>query len=74
MSTKSELLQWKSLTLPSGDLSQENGLVIVWSTERVPIIDQASACTDWLKQILSKDKQLPLEVLMHHDTRFTNKV
>ena len=75
MSTESELLQWKSMGLPSDDLSQENGLVIVNTTERVPfIIDPASAATDWLKSLLSKEKGRPLEVVTHHDPRFTNQV
>ena len=57
MSTESELLQWKSLGLPADDLSQENGLVISNLADRVPlVIDPASAATDWLKNILSRDK------------------
>jgi dynein heavy chain 2 len=75
LSTESELLQWKAMGLPSDDLSQENGLVIVNSKERVPfIIDPASAATDWLKAHLSKDKTRPLEVVTHHDSRFVNQV
>jgi dynein heavy chain 2, cytosolic len=75
LSTESELLQWKSMGLPADELSQENGLVIVNSPDRVPfIIDPASSCTDWLKSVLSKDKQRPLEVVTSHDNRFTNQV
>lgn len=75
MSTESEMLQWKAMGLPADDLSQENGLVIVHSAERVPfIIDPASACTDWLKSILSKDKNRPMEVVTNHDPRFSNQV
>ena len=75
MSTESELLQWKSVGLPSDDLSQENSLVIANASDRVPfIIDPASACTDWLRSILSTDKSRPLEVVTHHDPRFTNQV
>ena len=75
LSTESELLQWKAMGLPADELSQENGLVIVNSPDRVPfIIDPASACTDWLKSVLSKDKQRPLEVVANHDNRFTNQV
>jgi len=56
MSTESVLLQWKSMGLPSDDLSQENGLVIQHTSNRIPfIIDPASAATDWLKgQIFEK--------------------
>jgi len=75
MSTESELLQWKSLGLPSDDLSQENGLVITSLTDRVPlIIDPASAAVDWLRNILGKDRNRPLEVVSHHDKRFSNQV
>lgn len=75
MSTESELLQWKAMGLPADDLSQENGLVIVNTPDRVPfIIDPASVCTEWLKSVLSKDKNHPLEVVTHHDARFTNQV
>ena len=75
MSTESELLQWKSMGLPSDDLSQENGLVIANCTDRVPlIIDPASASTDWLKSILSNDKTRPLEVVTQFDVRFVNQV
>ena len=75
MSTESELLQWKGMGLPSDDLSQENALVITNSSDRVPfIIDPASAATDWLKCVLGNDKQRPLEVVTHHDNRFTNQV
>lgn len=76
MSTESELLQWKSMSLPSDDLSQENSLVIAYATsERVPfIIDPASAATEWLKAYLSKDKSRPLEVVSFHDSRFTNQL
>jgi dynein heavy chain 2, cytosolic len=75
MSTESELLQWKSVGLPSDDLSQENSLVISNASDRVPfIIDPASASTEWLKSILSTDKSRPLEVVTHHDPRFTNQV
>lgn len=75
MSTESELLQWKGMGLPSDDLSQENGLVIVNTNDRVPfIIDPASAATDWLRSLLSKDRGRPLEVVTHHDPRFTNQV
>lgn len=75
MSTESELLQWKAMGLPADDLSQENGLVIVNTPDRVPfIIDPASVCTDWLKSVLGKDKNHPLEVVTHHDVRFTNQV
>jgi hypothetical protein len=35
MSTESQLLEWKSIGLPSDDLSQENSLVIVNSQDRV---------------------------------------
>ena len=75
MSTESELLQWKSVGLPSDDLSQENSLVISNASDRVPfIIDPASAATEWLKSILSMDKSRPLEVVTNHDPRFTNQV
>jgi dynein heavy chain 2 len=75
MSTESELLQWKSLGLPSDELSQENSLVITYAAERVPfIIDPASAATEWLKAMLSKDRTRPLEVVTHHDSRFSNQV
>ena len=75
MSTESELLQWKSMGLPSDDLSQENGLVITSLSDRVPIIiDPASAAVDWLKNILGKDRNRPLEVVSHHDKRFSNQV
>ena len=76
MSTESELLLWKSMGLPSDDLSQENSLVIAGATsDRVPfVIDPASACTDWLRRLLSNDKNRPLEVVTHHDPRFSNQV
>jgi dynein heavy chain 2 len=77
LSSESELLQWKSLGLPSDDLSQENALVISIAsiTDRVPfIIDPTSAATLWLKNILSKDSTRPLEVIAHHDQRFSNQV
>jgi len=75
MSTESQLLQWKSMGLPSDDLSQENSLVISNTTDRVPfIIDPASAATDWLKSTLSKDSTRPLEVVTPFDTRFMNQV
>ena len=75
MSTESELLQWKSVGLPSDDLSQENGLVISHASDRVPfIIDPASAATDWLKSILSGDKSRPLEIVTQFDSRFMNQV
>jgi dynein heavy chain 2 len=54
---------------------QENSLVISNSTNRVPfIIDPASAATDWLRAILSKDKTRPLEVVTQFDVRFMNQV
>jgi len=75
MSTESELLTWKAMGLPSDDLSQENALVIQHVTDRVPfIIDPASAATKWLREILGKDKNRPLEVVTHHDKRFNNQV
>jgi dynein heavy chain 2 len=75
MSTESQLLQWKNIGLPSDDLSQENSLVIVNSSDRVPfIIDPTSAATDWLKSILAEDKTRPLEVVTNHDPRFINQV
>jgi dynein heavy chain 2, cytosolic len=75
MSTESELLQWKSMGLPSDDLSQENALVINSTTDRIPfIIDPASAATEWLKCILGQNKTMPLEVVSHHDARFNNQV
>ena len=75
MSTESELLKWKSMGLPSDDLSQENGLAIVTLSDRFPfIIDPASAATDWLRSILSQDKTRPLEVVTSHDVRFINQV
>jgi dynein heavy chain 2 len=76
MSTESELLQWKSMGLPSDDLSQENSLVIIHGSDhRVPfIIDPASAATNWLKSILANEKNRPLEVITQFDTRFMNQV
>ena len=75
MSTESELLQWKTMGLPSDDLSQENSLVICHATDRVHfIIDPASAATSWLKAILANDKNRPLEVVNQFDTRFMNQV
>jgi dynein heavy chain 2 len=75
MSTESELLQWKTMGLSADSLSQENSLVINYAATRVPfIIDPASAATEWLKCILSKDKSRPLEVVTHHDSRFCNQV
>ena len=75
LSTESELLQWKALGLPADDLSQENGLVIVNCPDRVPfIIDPASVCTEWLKAVLGKDVNRPLEVVANHDKRFSNQV
>lgn len=75
LTTESKLLQWKSLGLPADDLSQENGLVIQTAMKRVPfIIDPANAATDWLKSVLSEDKNRPLEVITHHSNRFTNQV
>jgi dynein heavy chain 2 len=75
MSTESELLQWKALGLPSDDLSQENGLVICHSSDRIPfIIDPASAATNWLKAILANDKSRPLEVVTQFDHRFMQQV
>lgn len=75
LSTESELLQWKSIGLPSDDLSQENGLVIRHSQDRIPfIIDPASAATPWLKAILAQEKNRPLEVVTHFDARFMNQV
>ena len=42
---------------------------------RVPfIIDPANAASDWLKAVLSEDKNRPLEVITHHSSRFTNQV
>ena len=75
MSTESELLTWKTLGLPSDDLSQENGLVITNLQDLTPlIIDPASAAVEWLKNILSKNPSSPLEVISHHDKRFSNQV
>jgi len=75
MSSESELLLWKSMGLPSDDLSQENGLVITSLTDRVPlIIDPASAAVDWLRGTLGKDRNRPLEVISHHDKRFANQL
>ena len=75
MSTESELLQWKMMGLPSDDLSQENSLVISNASDRVPfIIDPASAATEWLRGILSKDRNRPLEVVTPFDARFMNQV
>ena len=75
MSTESELLTWKSMGLPTDDLSQENALVISNCTDRVPfIIDPASAATEWLRTTLGKEKNRPLEVVTHHDSRFNNQV
>eukprot|EP00981_Chlorochromonas_danica_P004240 scaffold857_cov152-Ochromonas_danica.AAC.23 len=75
LTTESELLQWKSLGLPSDDLSQENALVICNANDRVPfIIDPVSSATTWLKSILANDKNRPLEVVTQFDPRFTNQV
>eukprot|EP01035_Chromulina_nebulosa_P017589 gene17589-23159_t len=76
LTTESELLEWKAMGLPSDDLSQENGLVIVnKSIDRIPfIIDPASIATDWLKSYLSMDKTKPVDILLHHDSRFTNQL
>jgi dynein heavy chain 2 len=75
MSTESELLQWKTMGLPSDDLSQENALVITNASDRVPfIIDPASAATEWLKSMLSRDQKAPLEMVQHHDPRFSLQV
>jgi dynein heavy chain 2 len=75
MSSESILLQWKSLGLPSDNLSQENSLVITSISDRIPfIIDPASAATSWLKSILSNDVNRPLETVMQHDERFTNLI
>jgi dynein heavy chain 2 len=73
MSTESLLLMWKSDGLPADALSQENALVITYSTLRVPfIIDPASAATTWLRSVLSSDKSRPLEVVNSQDPRFSN--
>jgi dynein heavy chain 2, cytosolic len=76
LSTESELLTWKAMSLPADDLSQENALTVAYAgSQRVPfIIDPASAATDWLKDYLSRDKSRPLEVVTYHDPRFTNQV
>jgi dynein heavy chain 2 len=76
MSTESQLLQWKQMGLPADDLSHENSLVLYnTSNERVPfIIDPASACTTWLRSILSADRSKVVEVVSHHDPRFVNQV
>ena len=76
MSTESQLLHWKQIGLPADDLSHENSLVLHnTANERIPfIIDPASACTSWLKSILSADRSKVLEIVSHHDPRFVNQV
>ncbi|KUF93461.1 hypothetical protein AM588_10011263 [Phytophthora nicotianae] len=76
LSTESELLTWKSMGLPSDNLSMENALIVSNSSgERCPfIIDPASASTTWLQAELAKDTTRPLSIVQSQDARFVNLV
>ena len=67
MSSESELLQWKQEGLPSDNLSMENSLVILNSSQVPFVIDPNGQSTGWLKTHLS-DKSL--EVVMQQEPRF----
>jgi dynein heavy chain 2 len=74
LSTESELLQWKAMSLPSDNLSMENALVIS-NSNRVPfIIDPANASTEWLKAQMSTDEKRPIAIVNSPDIRFTSQV
>ena len=80
LSSESEVLVWKSQTLPSDDLSVENGIIIDQTfTLRCPfIIDPAMAATEWLQKHLatkgSKGANAVVEVVPQQDARFVNRV
>ncbi|KAL3666923.1 hypothetical protein V7S43_007870 [Phytophthora oleae] len=76
LSTESELLTWKAMSLPSDNLSMENALIVANSSgERCPfIIDPASASTTWLQAELAKDTTRPLSIVQSQDARFVNLV
>ncbi|CAG5115632.1 unnamed protein product, partial [Candidula unifasciata] len=68
LSTESEQLIWKSEGLPSDDLSMENALVILQSSQRPFLVDPSSRATEWLKVHL---KQNRLEVINQQDANFS---
>ncbi|KAL4105900.1 hypothetical protein PRIC1_003955 [Phytophthora ramorum] len=76
LSSESELLTWKSMGLPSDNLSMENALIVSNSSgDRCPfIIDPASASTAWLQAELAKDTTRPLSIVQSQDARFVNLV
>jgi dynein heavy chain 2 len=69
MSTESELLVLKSEGLPADDLSQENGVVILQSTQCPFIIDPSTQAGQWLTNHLKDSK---LEITTQEDQKFTN--
>mmetsp|Transcript_33539 Transcript_33539/g.74227 ORF Transcript_33539/g.74227 Transcript_33539/m.74227 type:complete len:2007 (+) Transcript_33539:3-6023(+) len=71
MSSESEMLKWKGEGLPGDDLSMQNAVVILNSTQSPLVIDPSTQASEWLKTHL-KGVHNTVEVTTMHDPRFTN--
>eukprot|EP00760_Papus_ankaliazontas_P016261 PhM_4_TR16775/c0_g1_i1/m.22691/K10414/DYNC2H, DNCH2; dynein heavy chain 2, cytosolic len=67
--TESQLLEYKSEGLPGDELSLENAVTILSTTEVPLVIDPANQAVEWLKAYL-KRQQKTVEVCTVHDERF----
>ena len=74
MSSESEMLTWKAEGLPGDELSMENAVVILQSTQAPLIIDPSAQASEWLKAHVAKDDAASLETVTAHDARFANKL
>ncbi|XP_076467409.1 LOW QUALITY PROTEIN: cytoplasmic dynein 2 heavy chain 1-like [Babylonia areolata] len=68
LSTESEQLTWKGEGLPSDELSMENALVILQSSQRPFLVDPSSRATEWLKVHMKNNR---LEVINQQDANFS---
>ena len=68
LSSEQEMLQWRADGLPSDDLSMENGITIMKSSEYPYIVDPSKQATEWLKVLCAKGGNL--EVTNVNDERF----
>ena len=68
LSSEQEMLQWRADGLPSDDLSIENAITILKSTEYPYIVDPSKQATEWLKVVCTKNGNL--EVTNVNDDRF----
>ena len=69
MSSESEMLTWKAEGLPGDELSMENAVVILQSTQAPLIIDPSAQASEWLKAHVAKDDAASLETVTAHDAR-----